>query len=121
MTRKPYILKEEEIDTLVQGISEHGDEETYIKMRDKSLIAMSGTDDVDEMLMDMYETMLARSRSASDEDETGKELKKILYQLTSMFRILAHDINREYRKLGKERNGERFLRLVSYNKEATVV
>jgi len=121
MTRKPYILKEEEIDTLVQGIVEHGDEETYAKMRDKSLVAMRNVKDMDEMLIDMYETMLERARSANDEDQTDKELKKILYQLASMFRILAHDINREYRKLGQERNGERFLRLVSYNKEATVV
>lgn len=119
MTRKPYILKEEEINTLVRGIVDHGDEETYSRMRDKSLVAMKSDDDVDEMLMDMHETMLNRARGVGDGPEYT-EVKKTLYQLASMLRILAHYINKEYRASGKKKSGERFLKLASYNKDAPV-
>ena len=121
MIRKPYVLKEEEISTLVHGMMTHGDEETYVRMRDKSLVSMQQIDDMDEMLMDMHETMLKRAREAEIENDQDKQVKQILYQLASMLRILAHDINREYRKRGKEKDGERFLRLVSFNKDAPAV
>jgi len=121
MTRKPYVLKEEEISTLIHGMMTHGDEETYARMRDKSLVAMRNIEDMDEMLMDMHETMLHRARETKDEEKADKELKQILYQLASMFRILAHYINREYRTLGKEKRGERFLKLVSFNKDVPAV
>jgi hypothetical protein len=120
MTRKPYTLSEEEIEVLIDGIMKHGDEATYMQMKYKTLISMDKKDDLDEMLMDMHETILARARKSSTENKIDKELRKILYQLASMLRILAHEIYREYIKNGKSRDSERFLRLVSLNKDAPV-
>ncbi len=117
MERKPYVLKNDEIETLIKGIMEYGDEETYARMLNKSLVTMQNIEDMDEMLMDMYETMLEKARSTKDEDKSSKELRLIYYQLASMFRILAHQIQREYIKKGQNKQGERFLRLVSYNKD----
>lgn len=120
MTRESYIMPEEEIEILINGIIEHGDEETYSRMRDKTLFIIDKKDDVDEMLMDMHETVLIRAREVVVENEGNQELQKILYQLASILRILAHEIYRTYIRNGSSRDSERFLRLVSFNKDAPI-
>lgn len=120
MTRKPYTLPEQEIEILISGLMEHGDEETYNRMRDKTLSVIDKKDDLDEMLMDMYETMITRARESVVENEKDKELQNILYQLASILRILAHELYRTYIKNGKGRDNERFIRLASFNKDAPV-
>ena len=112
MTRKPYILKEEEIEILLNGIIEFGIDETYERMKYRALAGMKQSADVDEILMDQADTVLKRARNLSTDDESGAELLKSLYQLSAMLRMLAHEIYREYLKTDQERDNKRFLRLV---------
>lgn len=108
MIRKPYTLKEEELKHLVDGIKNHGVEETQEQMRQRVLLAMAYDPNMDESLMDMYDSVLKRARSPV----VGEEDKKILYTLSSMLRILAHEAHRTYIKAGKEKDNTRFLHLV---------
>jgi len=116
--RTPYILQEAEVQTLLHGMVNYGPEETYNRMKEKAVKAMSDNEYMDEMFMDMYEAMLKRAREFNydEEDNDGKELQVVLYKLASMLRKVAHDVYRMYLKEGKDRNSPRFLRLVSSNK-----
>jgi len=111
MNRTPYILKTDEIDTLLNGMITHGEEETYDKMRDKALFAMGKTKDIDELFMDMHEGMLKRARKYDDTEEA----KAVFYALSAMLRRIAHEVNRKYIRDGKEDSSPRFLRLVADN------
>ena len=117
MTRKPYMLKEEEIEVLVSGMMEHGVQATYDRMFDRAIKTMKVTDDMDEMLMDMHDTVLIRARDFVVENDNDKELRKTLYQLANMLRTLGHEVYYKYIKAGKERDNDRFLRLVVSNAE----
>jgi len=112
MTRTPYILKEEELEILLNGITTRGADETYKAMKNRTFMAIQQIDDADEILMDQYDTVLKKARNLNVENEDSEKLQKILYHLASILRILAHEIYREYLKAGKERDNERFLRLV---------
>lgn len=117
MTRNKYVLKEQEVDTLVQGILSRGEEDTYASMRAKCLMTAETIEDMDEMLMDMHESMLEKAREIEAETENDDELKTMFYRIASMFRILAHDINLRYKKSGITKNkSSRILQLVSFNK-----
>ena len=118
MSRKKYVLKTEEIEALLRGIVENGPEETYKRMKEKALISIEKMKDLDEMFMDMSEDFLDRARTEPGEDENGKQLKDTYYILNSMLRTLAHEINKIYRKNGKGKTGDRFIRVVSLNNEA---
>lgn len=118
MARKKYVLKVEEIEALLRGMIENGPDETYKRMKDKALASMEKMKDLDEMFMDMSEDFLDRARTEPGSDENGKQLKDTYYILNSMLRTLAHEINKIYRKNGKDKIGDRFIRLVSFNNEA---
>jgi len=118
MSRKKYVLKTEEIEALLRGMIENGPDETYKRMKEKALISIEKMKDLDEMFMDMSEDFLDRARTEPGEDENGKQLKDVYYILNSMLRTLAHEINRIYRKNGKGKTGDRFIRVVSLNNEA---
>lgn len=118
MSRKKYVLKTEEIEALLRGMVENGPDETYKRMKEKALASIEKMKDLDEMFMDMSEDFLDRARIEPGEDENGKQLKDTFYILNSMLRILAHEVNKIYIKNGKEKIGNRFIRLVSNNKEA---
>lgn len=106
MSRNPYILTEGEIKVLFKGLVEYGEDETYGRMRDKVITAMLMEDDIDDMLMDMHDTILKRARQSKDEEQ------KVFYRLAVILRKLAHEIYYTYIKAGKKRNNERFLRLI---------
>lgn len=110
--RTPYTLKENELEMLLNGMTKYGADKTFDVMKKRSLASMEDTKDSDEILMDQYETVLKRARGLSIENEEDEQLQKSLYQLSSLLRVLAHDIYREYLKTDKERNNKRFLRLV---------
>lgn len=118
MVRKRYVLKVEEIEALLRGMIESGPEETYKKMKEKALSSIEKNKDLDEMFLDMSEDLLDRARIEPAEDENSKQLQDTYYLLNSMLRTLAYEVNKIYRKRGKEKTGERFIRLISHNKEA---
>ena len=117
--RTPYVLQEAEVQTLLHGIINHGPKETYDKMKEKAITAMSNDVYVDEMFLDMYETILKRARELhqNEKDSDEGELQLVLYQLSSMLRTIAHDVYRMYIKKGKNKNSPKFLRLISFNKD----
>lgn len=124
MSRVAYIMKEKEIMALVVGFIKCGPEDTYIKMKTKALFVMDKVDDLDEEFLDRSIILLSKARQEQDEDNDDSEEishKDIYYTLSFMLRKLAHEINREYIKRGKTRNSNRFLRLVSNNKEAPLL
>jgi len=121
MSRKRYVLKPEEIEALIRGMIEHGQDETYKKMKEKALASMEKMKDLDEMFMDMSEDFLDKARVEVGETSDSKQVKDIYYILSSMLRTLAHEVNKIYRKNGKEKFSDRFIRLISYNKEAPPV
>lgn len=117
MSRKKYILKTEEIEALLKGIVENGPEDTYNKMKEKAYASIEKMTDLDEMFLDMSEDFLDRARIEPGDEENSKQIRDIYYILNSMLRTLAHEVYRTYKKSGKEKPGERFVRLVSFNKE----
>lgn len=106
--REPYIIKEAEIAVLLAGIVEHGADPTYERMLDRVECQIEEEEYLDEMIMDMCEGVLKRARECSDDDEA----KEQLYELSGILRRLAHHTYRLYIRDGKERTGERFLRIV---------
>lgn len=114
MSYKPYKIKEEEISALLFGLTEYGEEDTYFKMKLKIIVAMEDNDYMDQNLLDMHETVLKKARNT---DKELFQMKKNLYTLASMLRILAHEIHKGYKRESPERDSKRFLHLVSYNKE----
>lgn len=126
MNHKPYIMKVEEIEILITSMIANGPEETYAKMRARAFIAMDKKDDIDEMFLDMSEVFLKRGRdelnaSLEDNDDGAILLINIHYSLAFMLRRLSHEVYRKYLKKGKQRDTNRFIRLVSYNKEAPLL
>ena len=122
MSRKPYIMKSEEIQTLIAGLLSYGPEETYNKMRAKALFSIDQKDDIDEMFLDMSETLLKKGREElENETDENPSLASIYYTLSSILRKLAHEIYIKYIKQGKTRSSNRFIRLISYNKDAPLM
>lgn len=124
MERKPYIMKVEEIQTLIAGLITHGPEDIYGKIKAKAFFAMENKDDIDDMFLDMAETLLKKGREELEEDDEDGEnpsIANIYYTLSYILRKVAHETYSKYLKLGKERDNNRFIRLVSYNKDAPLM
>jgi len=126
ITRKPYIMKIQEIQTLIASLVSNGPEDTYSRMRAKAFMAMSDKNDVDEMFLDMSNTLLEKGREAANTSEKDSDNEQdgvpsvvdVYYTLSFLLRKLSHEVYRSYIKQGKKRNNSRFLRLHSHNKEA---
>ena len=117
--RTPYIMSEDEIQALIAGFISHGLDETYVRMKTRALFVMDKTDDLDQEFLDRSTTLLNRGRKElAKDDDDAIFYQKMYYTLSFMIRKLAHEIHREYIKRGKPRNSERFIHLVSYNKNA---
>lgn len=110
MSRKKYVLKVDEIETLVEGVLKNGADDTYNRMHEKALSSYDRVKDLDEMFLDMSEDFLERARMEVKEE--NKAIQDAYYLLSSMLKKLAYDINRMMRKAGKERNGERFFKAI---------
>lgn len=115
--RKPYILKRQEVEHLLMGLTTHGRDETHTRMMAKATEAMKKDEFLDEKFMDMYDTLLKRARHLEPSDEDEKKLQEAYYTLASMLRNIAHRVYYTYIKQGKARDleNERFLRLVVNN------
>lgn len=113
--RKPYILKTEEVDTLLAGLVSHGADATYERMRDKAFDASQQRPDMDDVFLDMYEGMIKKARGIDAGEEDGKKLSNDLYTLATMMRNIAHQLYRAYNRAGMIRDNDRFLRLVVSN------
>lgn len=115
--REPYHLTEEEIQILLQGVVLYGLDETFKRMQEKTMSALTQVDFLDDMIMDMHEAMLKRAREFDTSDEDGQVIQEQLYQLASMLRFSAHDAHRFLLSHGKASETGRFLKLVSCNKD----
>jgi len=118
--RKPYVIKSNEIDTLLVGLASHGKQETFERMLDKALKSIDKDSEMDDKFLDMYETLLKRARMVEAQDPEDVQLQVALYTLASLLRSVAQKVYMAYLKKGEERDNPRFIRLVSYNKEAPV-
>lgn len=119
-TREKYIIKTKEVNSLLAGLVAHGPERTYEQMKLRATRAMEASDDVDEMFLDMAESMLKKARNTrvkKDEQST----KPYFYTLASMLRRLAHEINRAYIRTNRKADSVRFIRLVFDNPEAPTI
>jgi hypothetical protein len=115
-------MKVEEIQMLVSGLIEHGPEETFNKMRAKAFMSMDQKNDVDEIFLDMSETLSRKAKEELDNDsDDNPSLSNIYSTLAFMLRRLAHEVHRKYIKKGEERDSSRFLRLVSYNESVSLM
>jgi hypothetical protein len=123
MTREPYIINTEEIQSLINGLLSWGPEETYVKIRAKMIFDMENKNDIDEMALDMSETLLKKGREElKQETEDNPSLANVYYTLSSILRRLAHEIHWRYiNKKGDSRSNDRFLRLVSNNTDAPLM
>ncbi len=126
MDHKPYIMKNEEIQTLVAGIMAHGVDDTYSKMRAKAIFAMDNKENIDDMFLDMSDTLLRLAREEVDskdknEDGDSNLLSNVYYTVSYMLKRIAHEVYRNYIKKGDTRDNSRFIRLVSYNKDAPLM
>jgi hypothetical protein len=112
-------MKEEEVQILVSGFMENGPEETFNRMRAKAFISMDQKNDVDEIFLDMSETLSKKAK-----EELGNDnllLFNIYNTLAFMLRRLAHEVYRKYIRMGEERDNSRFLRLVSCNESVSLM
>lgn len=118
--RKPYIMKIEEVQTLIAGLITNGPEDTYNKIKAKALFAMDGKGDIDDMFLDMSETLLKKGREEMEDKEAEESptLAHVYYTLSYILRKVAHEIYIKYIKRGEARDNNRFIRLVSNNKDA---
>lgn len=112
MIRPLYIFKKEELRILLNGMITRGPEVLYNTMKSRALMSMKKVSYADDIIMDQYEAVLKVARTQSNESWEDKKTKNILYNIASLLRILAHVIYREYLKIDRERDNERFLRLV---------
>lgn len=113
--RKPYVLRSSEVEILLSGLTTHGHEETYKRMRDKAFMSMSSREDMDEVFLDMYEGMIKKARALDVSSEEEALLAQDMYAIASMMRNVAHQVYRAYTRAGEERDNDRFLRLVVDN------
>jgi hypothetical protein len=115
-------MKTEEIQMLVAGLMSNGPEDTFNRMRAKAFMSMDQKDDVDEIFLDMSEALSERAKEdiESDSDE-NPSLSNIYSTLAFMLKRLAHEVHRKYIKKGEKRDNDRFLRLVSYNENVSLM
>lgn len=109
-------LKNDELESLFTGINTLGPIKTYEAIKAKAIVLVAERDSIDEDMLDMSEAILKLAR----EDQTINESKRKIYYLASyMLRKLAHELRIIYIKTGKQTNSkdDRFIRLVSYNKD----
>lgn len=117
--REKYILSEKEIESLLEGYASVGPDAMYEKLKVRAMANIKSRDDIDELLLDQAESMLKRGRDIMPEDTDNKETVVVdCYSVYFIMRKLAHQIYREYEKMGKKRNSNRFLRLVVNNPKA---
>lgn len=120
MTRKPYIIKDAEVGTLVASMLSGGGTETLSRLRGRALLSMDAHDDMDEIFLDMSDSF--REKGLLELDKEGDvPMASIYYTLAFILRRLAHEIYRKYIKNGVQRDNERFIRLVSYNEQAPLL
>lgn len=113
--RKPYILKTEEIDTLLAGLMTNGEEQTYELMKSKAFSASQQRPDMDDVFLDMYESMMKKARGIDAAGEGDKDAIEAMYTLASMMRTIAHQLYRAYNRAGMTRDNDRFLRIIVKN------
>lgn len=119
---KKYIMKEEEIQILIAGLITNGPEDTCNRMRARAFISMDQKDNIDEIFLDMSEIF---SKRALDDIENNSDndpsISNIYSTLSFMLKKLAHEVYRKYIKKGDKRDNSRFLRLVSYNENVSLM
>jgi len=122
MSRDTYIMKVEEIQTLIAGLITNGPEDTYNRMRAKAFMLMDQKEDADEFFLDMSETFSKKAKEDIENDSSeDPSLSNIYSTLAFMLRKLAHEVYRKYIKKGDRRDNSRFLRLVSYNESVSLM
>lgn len=115
--REKYVLADSEIETLIRGLIENGQDNMYELMKGKVASMALSSDVIDLILMDMHDTILDLGRAVADDTPDSVQVKSIYYTLASMLRKLSQDLYISYTKAGKPREDIRFLRLVSSNKD----
>ncbi len=100
-------MDQQEIQTLITGISQQGAQKLYDLIKTNGMAMMATQYNLDETIMDRYENFLELART--NEDETTRN---IYYSLASLMRKLAEEIHRMYIKQGHKKEGSRFLRLI---------
>jgi hypothetical protein len=87
-------------------------------MKIRATQAMEKSENMDDIFLDMYETMIVKARLLNEENEQEKQLRLGYYAISAMLRRLAHEVHFSYLRLKKEKDSSRFLHLVSNNSEA---
>ncbi len=105
MASGKYILKEDELISLVNEVKNNGPEKTYDKLKEKINLVVDFDDNLDSMLMDMHDSVLQRARICAEDDKNIDTL----YSITVILRRLAHQIHRAYIKRGKDKSNNNFL------------
>lgn len=122
MSRNAYIMKIEEIQMLVEGFIFNGPEDTYNRMRAKAFMSMDQKNDIDEVFLDMSESLAKKAKEDIDSDnDENPSLSNIYSTLAFMLRRLAHEVYRKYIEKGEKRDNSRFLRLVSCNEHVSLM
>ena len=118
--RDTYIMTDEEVFTLTSGVFATGIESVINKMKARAIFSMKFQKDLDEMLLDMSETLLQKGKAIVDiekSDNPGRSMVSVYYTLARSLRKLAHDVHRMYQGQKRENMSDRFLEII-YNPEA---
>jgi hypothetical protein len=110
--RKKYVIKKDEINSLVSNIISNGTDDTYTKMCAKIFLAIDDKVDLDEMLMDMADETLEKARKES-EKKNNEIITSAYYSLHFILRKLANQTYRKYIKKGIKKESTRFLNLIT--------
>lgn len=121
MSHNKYIMKEEEIQILLTGLIVNGVEDTYDRMKVKALMMMDQKPDVDEILLDMSETLHKKVQNELANENKDLSIINAYNTLSFMLKRLAHKVYRKYNREGEQRDNNRFLRLISCNKDISLI
>lgn len=121
MNHNKYIMKEEEIQILLTGLIVNGVEDTYDRMKAKALMMMDQKPDVDEILLDMSETLYKKVQNELTNENKDLSIINAYNTLSFILKRLAHKVYRKYNRKGEQRDNNRFLRLISCNKDISLI
>ena len=113
--RNTYVMTDEEVFALTSGVFATSVESVMNKMKAKVIFSIKFQNDLDEMLLDMSDTLFQKGRAIMDiekSDNPGRSMTSLYYTLAGVLRKLAHDIHRMYKRQGRESMSDRFLEII---------
>lgn len=105
--REIYLLSDEELKSLIFVVKNYKDSDIYDIVKNRFVeYVKSNQKDIDNICMDIHDTILDMAKNNLYNES------EILYDLSFIFRKIAHEVHTMYIQQGKPKAGGRFLELI---------